>query len=114
MNKKNVHKKKTGREKMQQLKRKDKASVQEIMRLHGVVRQVKEESAAAVGQITAIFEAFITAVLSGTAQEVDGEVLIHPNLQPTGKKLAYRALPDGGFAFAMVDPEQIQQQPEEE
>lgn len=103
MNKKCVANQKSKRKELELLRKKDKASAQEILRMHQEVRNVREASRRALEDVTAMCEALMVAAMDGRA-----EITIYPFAQKNADKvLGLQALDDGGIVCRLVSPGEV-------
>lgn len=100
MNKQCVAKQKSKRKELELLRKKDRASVQEILRLHQEVRNVREASRRALEDVTAMCEALMVAAMDGRE-----EIVIYPFADKLADRvLGLQALDDGGIVCRLVSP----------
>ena len=94
MNRKCVEKQRSKREELELLRKKDRASVEEILRLHGVIRREREQAALAVEQVRQMCERLMGAAIRASGQE---EIVIFPGA--FDGEIACYMREDGSMAF---------------
>ena len=108
MNRKCVARQKSKREELALLRKKDRASVQEIVRLHKEINNVREASRRALEDVTAMCETLMVAAMDGRE-----EIVIYPgHLDLQGKVLGLFSRQDWGISCRLVDPSEVEREAE--
>lgn len=104
MNRKCVAHQRSKRRELELLRKKDKAAVREILRLHEELRNVREASGQALKDVTAMCEALIVAAMDGRE-----EIVLYPqDFDHPGKVLGLFYREDGGLVCRLVDQKSVE------